>query len=168
MWWATTTLDATTRYDSEYAGTTGPTPTGAGLFNRYFSRLVSRAHTDRHLSEAFYRSLDDPPSKLVMGVRPEHIQLATDDDDNVIEASVNVVEPLGDLTYVYIPLGDQTLTASLIGDTQVTEQTDIELIFPEDRLHVFDRTTGEALKHPEVDLDAATVDESAFSQEPAD
>lgn len=55
MWWATTTLDATTRYDSEFAGTTGPTPTGAGLFNRYFSRLVSRAHTDRHLSESFYR-----------------------------------------------------------------------------------------------------------------
>jgi 2-polyprenyl-6-methoxyphenol hydroxylase-like FAD-dependent oxidoreductase len=41
--------------DAAFEETTGPTPPGASMFDTYLSRLVRQAHTDPHLSEAFYR-----------------------------------------------------------------------------------------------------------------
>ena len=41
--------------DAAFEQTTGPTPPGASMFDTYLSRLVSQAHSDPHLSEAFYR-----------------------------------------------------------------------------------------------------------------
>ncbi|NHX36667.1 MULTISPECIES: FAD-dependent oxidoreductase [Halolamina] len=53
--------------DSEFEATSGPTPTGAGLFNRYLNRLVRRAHTDEQLAEAYYRvvGMERPPTALL-------------------------------------------------------------------------------------------------------
>ncbi|KPN31304.1 FAD binding domain protein [Halolamina pelagica] len=53
--------------DSEFDATSGPTPTGAGLFNRYLNRLVRRAHTDEQLAEAYYRvvGMEEPPTALL-------------------------------------------------------------------------------------------------------
>lgn len=53
--------------DSTFERTTGPTPRGAGLFNRYFSRLVEGAHTDGALAEEFYRvvGMEEPPTALL-------------------------------------------------------------------------------------------------------
>lgn len=41
--------------DAAFEKTSGPTPSGASMFDTYLSRLIRRAHTDPHLSEAFYR-----------------------------------------------------------------------------------------------------------------
>jgi 2-polyprenyl-6-methoxyphenol hydroxylase-like FAD-dependent oxidoreductase len=41
--------------DAAFEQTTGPTPPGASMFDTYLSRLIRQAHTDPHLSEAFYR-----------------------------------------------------------------------------------------------------------------
>lgn len=43
--------------DFDFPQTTGPKPAGTGLFNRYVSRLLSRAQSDPVLSEAFLRVL---------------------------------------------------------------------------------------------------------------
>ncbi|MFC6736561.1 FAD-dependent oxidoreductase [Halolamina salina] len=58
--------------DSEFEATTGPAPTGAGLFNRYLSRLVSRARTDSALAEEYYRvvGMEKPPTALL---RPRNV-----------------------------------------------------------------------------------------------
>lgn len=53
--------------DSQFAGTTGPTPLGTGLFARYLSRLTRKAHTDGELRDAFARvaSMERPPTTLL-------------------------------------------------------------------------------------------------------
>jgi len=53
--------------DFEFAATAGPKPRGTALFNRYFDRLVRRAHDDGVLTEAVYRvlSMDRPPTSLL-------------------------------------------------------------------------------------------------------
>jgi 2-polyprenyl-6-methoxyphenol hydroxylase-like FAD-dependent oxidoreductase len=53
--------------DSAFEATTGPSPTGVGLFNRYLSRLLERAQTDPELSEAYYRvvGMEEPPTALL-------------------------------------------------------------------------------------------------------
>lgn len=41
--------------DFTFAGTTGPKPFGTDLFNRYVGRLLTRAHDDGALTEAFFK-----------------------------------------------------------------------------------------------------------------
>jgi 2-polyprenyl-6-methoxyphenol hydroxylase-like FAD-dependent oxidoreductase len=52
--------------DFDFPQTTGPKPTGTDLFNWYASRLISRAHSDPELSEAFRRvmRLEQAPTTL--------------------------------------------------------------------------------------------------------
>jgi len=53
--------------DAAFEQTTGPTPPGASMFDTYLSRLVRQAHTDPHLSEAFYRvvGMEAAPTDLL-------------------------------------------------------------------------------------------------------
>ena len=53
--------------DFDFAGTTGPKPTGTDVFNRYFDRLVRQAHTDPVVREALSRVLllEKPPTTLL-------------------------------------------------------------------------------------------------------
>ena len=53
--------------DAQFEQTEGPTPWIAGPFTEYVSRLVRAAHSDRQLSEAFYRVLimEEPPTSLL-------------------------------------------------------------------------------------------------------
>ncbi|SFC42851.1 2-polyprenyl-6-methoxyphenol hydroxylase [Halobiforma haloterrestris] len=53
--------------DFGFPQTTGPKPRGTDFFNRYLSRLTSKAHTDAGLREAFYRviTMEVPPTTLL-------------------------------------------------------------------------------------------------------
>ena len=93
---------------------------------------------------------------LTLGVRPEHIQLASEDAENGVRATVNVVEPMGDLSYIYLDIGGQTYTASVDGDIQITATDEVTVVFPEDKIHLFDRNTGDTLMNSTRDEQAAT------------
>lgn len=53
--------------DAEFDGTTGPTPRGTGLLNRYLDRLVRTAHDDGVVADRFARvlRLERSPTALV-------------------------------------------------------------------------------------------------------
>ncbi|WP_254546703.1 ABC transporter ATP-binding protein [Halomarina pelagica] len=93
----------------------------------------------------------DADEALTLGIRPEDVRL-TDGEagGHAIDIDVNVIEPLGDQTFVYFELGERTYTASVSGERVVREGEHVEVVFPEDRLHVFDRRTGEAIKNCDV------------------
>ena len=93
---------------------------------------------------------------LTLGVRPEHIQLASEDAENGVRATVNVVEPMGDLSYIYLDIGGQTYTASVDGDIQITATDEVTVVFPEDKIHLFDRNTGDTLMNSTRDEQTAT------------
>ncbi|WP_225333575.1 ABC transporter ATP-binding protein [Halomicrobium urmianum] len=82
---------------------------------------------------------------LTLGIRPEDIQLAADEDENALSVEVDVVEPLGDQSFVYFTVGGQTFTASVDGEEYIREGTTMDVVFPEDRIHVFDGASGEAI-----------------------
>ena len=79
----------------------------------------------------------------MLGIRPEHIELSESSDG--IPASVNVVEPMGDETVVYAQIGGQGCTVKLNGDLEIDSDDDLELSFREDKIHLFDRNTGDAI-----------------------
>jgi multiple sugar transport system ATP-binding protein len=94
-------------------------------------------------------SLRDATDDLSLGIRPQDIELADPTLENAIPASVNVVEPMGEVSYLYIEIGDQTFTASVSGELIVDEHRKLHVMFPSDKIHLFDQRTGEVIKNRE-------------------
>ncbi len=89
---------------------------------------------------------------VVVGFRPEHLQLATDDgrDGEVrIPATVDVVEYLGDEQLVHLHAGEVLLVAKLSVERRAREGEDVTLTLPASKLHVFDRQTEETVDLPD-------------------
>ncbi|RLM53465.1 ABC transporter ATP-binding protein [Halobellus sp. Atlit-31R] len=94
---------------------------------------------------------------LTLGIRPEHIQLVDAETQNAIETTVQVVEPMGEVTYAYFEIGDQTYTASIDGEYRIAAGEDVHVAFPEEKIHIFDGRSGDAIKNSELDEKADAV-----------
>ncbi len=87
---------------------------------------------------------------LTFGVRPEHLEDASlvsrdASKDSIINASVEVVEHLGNELMVYTTAGGKTLIARLNPRSQVNTGDRVGLTVDDERMHLFDTNTGEAI-----------------------
>jgi multiple sugar transport system ATP-binding protein len=89
-------------------------------------------------------------SNVVLGIRPEHLRLATEGaatpDHTSMNAVVDLVEPLGGEALVHVRAGPHELTAR----TQARELPDvgdrIQLVVDGRRLHLFDAESGAVVR----------------------
>jgi multiple sugar transport system ATP-binding protein len=118
--------------------------------------------------EAFSYPLSDDTAERVdssgaytLGIRPEGIDVVESEGPHTVSVSVNVVEPLGDVSYAYVDLEGETLTVSVGATNRLDAGDEILLDLPEERLHLFDGDSGDAVASPDVDLadDASVVTE---------
>ncbi|MDB2225559.1 ABC transporter ATP-binding protein [Halorubrum ezzemoulense] len=103
-------------------------------------------------------TLDDvgDVTDLTLGVRPEDISLAGDSaGDHTFSTVVEVVEPMGDENTVYLRFADapegETFIATVGGLQQVSAGDEITVEIPEETIHLFDGTSGEAVHNREID-----------------
>jgi len=113
---------------------------GASLVHDTFEYDLSEETADR---------LPMAADRLTLGIRPEHIELAERSARNAIGTDVGVVEPMGEVTYVYVEIGNTTYTVSVDGETRINAGDRIAVRFPEEKIHLFDER-GEALKNSDV------------------
>jgi len=127
---------------------------------------------DRLVCEAFdYPIPDDIRSDLggatglVLGIRPEAVELVDEGGDHAFETTVDVVEPMGDENTVYLhfdpdadPETAATLVATIDGFNRVSEGDAVTARIPEDAIHLFDRGTGEALHNRSMEDAAEQID----------
>ncbi|MBW1998105.1 MAG: TOBE domain-containing protein [Deltaproteobacteria bacterium] len=66
-------------------------------------------------------------------------------EKTAIEATVNVIEPLGREISLELSTGRHSLTALLGTDTKAAVHEKINLVFNMEKSHVFDRETGKAI-----------------------
>ena len=127
---------------------------------------------------------------VTMGVRPEDIYPAEEADalasaSTVIEATTDVLEPMGDEIFVYLSLDDADGAGTMTGegassasdqllmsvdpDSTIEEDDDVRVVLDRSKIHLFDARTGDALVHGlEGDRPSASdTDSSAESAEPA-
>jgi multiple sugar transport system ATP-binding protein len=109
------------------------------------------------LSETTLDDLRDTDVNLTLGIRPEHIELAGSDHRNAIPTTIEVVEPMGEVTYGYFEIGETTYTVSVEGERRLEAGQDVHVVFPERKIHLFDGDTGDAVKNSELDEPAETV-----------
>jgi multiple sugar transport system ATP-binding protein len=135
---------------------------GMNFFDVELVREAGRAvlHHDAfeyELSESVAEDLTGASTSLTLGVRPEDIRLADGDERNAVTADVNVIEPVGNETYVYLEIGDETYTATLEADVLVSSGNRLEVVFPESNLHLFDGQSGETIRNREAPVDLETA-----------
>jgi multiple sugar transport system ATP-binding protein len=105
---------------------------------------------------------------LTLGVRPEDVHLRGKSENvanptQPIEARTDVMEPMGDEIFVYLLTGDESdprieadpeadtpqnqLLMSVDPFTDITEETDVEVVLDRERIHLFDTANGDAVSH---------------------
>lgn len=98
------------------------------------------------VSERFADQLASAADDLVLGIRPEDIEITDDDAAATVEVTVDVVEPLGKEQLIYFDIGGGTYTASLDSHRPIRSGEQVCLRFPESLVYMFDRQTGTTIK----------------------
>ena len=86
------------------------------------------------------------PSRIVLGIRPEDLRLATPEDEYVLQGRVFLVEELGKENLISVKVDDADLTIRALLPTNHNWEGDtIPLALPLPQLHWFDVETGDRL-----------------------
>jgi multiple sugar transport system ATP-binding protein len=88
--------------------------------------------------------------RAVLGVRPEDLSLAAADSTSAagtVDATVTVTEPLGDSLLLECLVGDDTVRVQATPRTDVSSGDPVTLLPDAERLHLFDRASGETVYH---------------------
>jgi multiple sugar transport system ATP-binding protein len=99
---------------------------------------------------------DNDRSAVTLGIRPEHIQARVSGepvtDGITLDASVDVVELLGNEQYIYFDTGwkDQ-LVARLPAEPPLEPGDSVRILLPVERLHFFDSETEQAIDSHQAD-----------------
>jgi multiple sugar transport system ATP-binding protein len=93
-------------------------------------------------------SLPTTPSQVVLGVRPEDVNLAKPDDLQTVQGRIFLVENLGmqNLISVRIKGSDSIRIRALLPTSQTWEGEDVTLSISPQALHWFDLKNGDALR----------------------
>lgn len=87
---------------------------------------------------------------IVLGIRCEDISdllvMANPDREQIIEAKVEVCEPLGSLTYLYLDTGGHSIVARSIGCGRFEMNMNLRVYFDMERAHLFDPETEAVLR----------------------
>jgi len=91
-----------------------------------------------------------PPSNVVMGIRPEHIRLANDQDAQTIQGKVFLVENLGMHNLVSLRVQssrneDPVILRALLPPDNNWQNQILTLALPPEQVHWFDVETGNAI-----------------------
>ena len=82
---------------------------------------------------------DYTEQKVIVGIRPEDFKRAAEHSPGqTIPATVEVVEPIGNETYVNVTSGDVMLTAAVGRRTKIEPHSTINLIPIFENMHLFD------------------------------
>ena len=99
-----------------------------------------------HLGGSQLTAVPCPDGPVTVGARPEHLRLDSAQADGVVQARVDVVEPLGSHVLVTTIVGDETrVIVQAPAGTDLETGTPVGLVLPAERTYFFDAETGTAL-----------------------
>lgn len=92
----------------------------------------------------------NPPSKITLGIRPEHVELASSEQNSrnpVVQGKVVLVENLGmnELVSVRVQGAENLTLRALIPSDRPWRQEEIGLMLPAEHIHWFDAESGDRL-----------------------
>ena len=106
-------------------------------------------------------------NEVILGIRPEDAAVHDrPSSDHEFEALVDVVEPMGSISYVYLRAAgqeaDRTFIVETEGQRSITEGEQVYVEVPDHDVHLFDGTDGETIHQRRLKPDAeVTLQEEA-------
>jgi multiple sugar transport system ATP-binding protein len=94
------------------------------------------------------RAIAASSPEVVLGARHSTLRLLMESAEDAIPGRVYTVEPTGDVTYVHVRLGADTVVVSVPPHAPLTPNQPIWVAFDQAKLHLFDAVTGNALVAP--------------------
>jgi multiple sugar transport system ATP-binding protein len=91
------------------------------------------------------RALAASSPEVVMGARHSTVRPSPEAVADAIPGQVYTVEPTGDVTYVHVRLGADTVVVSVPPHARLEPNQPIWLVFDQEKMHLFDAVTGGAL-----------------------
>ncbi|KOS60550.1 sn-glycerol-3-phosphate ABC transporter ATP-binding protein UgpC [Lysinibacillus agricola] len=82
---------------------------------------------------------------IVLGIRPEDLQITAADSPYIFRATVDVAELLGAETFLYSSLANQTFIARVHADSNLQPADVVTLAMKEEKIHFFDPQTEERI-----------------------
>jgi multiple sugar transport system ATP-binding protein len=104
-----------------------------------------------HLPEQYSATLNDYIGKtVVMGIRPQDIFDKSYAPSNLasqepIRMSVDVIEPMGAVSTIFLNSGRHTLVAELDAETRAEEGGKLDVVIDPSSIHVFDKSSEQAI-----------------------
>ncbi len=119
-------------------------------------QLVGDDVTFEYPLSASIRETLDSRSKLVLGIRPEDLEIVDRaETDHDFPAVINVIEPMGNENNLLVDFleteGETTFNVIVDGMRHLTAGGRYAVRFPESAIHLFDRETGTALHNRQVE-----------------
>ncbi len=84
-------------------------------------------------------------TNAVLGIRPENISISKESIDNSIKAKVDIIEAMGRELYIHLKLNEKTIIVITKSVEDLELGKEVNLIFDDKRIHVFDKQTEENL-----------------------
>lgn len=97
------------------------------------------------IPEALLGKIENWPSSLVLGVRPQDVFVHSKSHEGAIKATVEIDEPLGDRQVLDLRVGEYLVKAFVSPEFKAEIGDDEWLEFQSNKIYVFDKQTGKAL-----------------------
>jgi len=128
----------------------------------FFPAVLTKSTDGKYVVEASSFLLDTPESqkgkldewvgkKVLLGIRPADIydknlkNVVETTEHSTLEADVDVVEPMGDISTVYLTVGGVDFVATIDGVTTAKSGEKLPVVVDISRTHLFDPETEQAL-----------------------
>jgi multiple sugar transport system ATP-binding protein len=83
-------------------------------------------------------------SEVILGIRPEHVLVYTERQEDSIPAKIWLFQQMGDVGYISLEVGSDIITARVDPSFNV-ERNEVYLRIREDFIHIFDKSAEEAI-----------------------
>lgn len=114
--------------------------------NLYFDEGAFTVKIPEEFYDELYSYLD---KDVILGIRPEdvydRIYLPTAEAENIIIATVNIVELLGNVKHLHLIAGNSSFVCIVKSSNEAEEGQTIEVVFDTSKIHIFDKETELAI-----------------------
>jgi multiple sugar transport system ATP-binding protein len=97
------------------------------------------------------------PGPVIMGIRPEHLELVTSAPSGSLRGNADVVEYLGNEELIHVNAAGQDIVAVVDSEHRVRPGDALELKVPLDKVHLFDAESGLSLSEVAIAATAAAA-----------
>lgn len=89
--------------------------------------------------------MDRVPQELILGIRPEHIEIGLEKDDDYFAATCSFVEPMGNRQILHLSIGGQPIKAKVVGTARALRGKRVWVRFSPEEIRVFDADSYELI-----------------------